>query len=103
MHIWKKVTINTMGNSMDYIYTSGEQKIVIEVEQRDTRHSVIEQYVQCRKLQGMTQAELAKRAGIPRSNITRFESGNYNPSLEQLVRIAAALGMMLQVQLISKE
>ena len=92
-----------MGNSMDYIYTSGEQKIVIEVEQRDTRHSVIDQYVQCRKLQGMTQAELAKRAGIPRSNITRFESGNYNPSLEQLVRIAAALGMMLQVQLISKE
>ena len=92
-----------MRNSMDYIYTSGEQEIIIEVEQRDTRHSVIEQYVQCRKLQGMTQAELAKRAGIPRSNITRFESGNYNPSLEQLVRIAAALGMMLQVQLISKE
>ena len=92
-----------MRNSMDYIYTSGEQEIIIEVEQRDTRHSVIEQYVQCRKLQGMTQAELAKRAGIPRSNITRFESGNYNPSLEQLVRIAAALGMMLQVQLIAKE
>ena len=92
-----------MGNSMDYIYTSGEQEIIIEVEQRDTRHSVIDQYVQCRKLQGMTQAELAKRAGIPRSNITRFESGNYNPSLEQLVRIATALGMMLQVQLISKE
>ena len=92
-----------MGNSMDYIYTSGEQRILIEVEQRDTRHSVIEQYVQCRKLQGMTQAELAKRSGIPRSNITRFESGNYNPSLEQLVRIAAALGMMLQVQLIAKE
>ncbi|MGN0337077.1 MAG: helix-turn-helix domain-containing protein, partial [Lachnospiraceae bacterium] len=79
-----------MRNSMDYIYTSGEQEIIIEVEQRDTRHSVIDQYVQCRKLQGMTQAELAKRAGIPRSNITRFESGNYNPSLEQLVRIAAA-------------
>ena len=92
-----------MRNSMYYIYTAGEQEIIIEVEQRDTRHSVIDQYVQCRKLQGMTQAELAKRAGIPRSNITRFESGNYNPSLEQLVRIAAALGMMLQVQLVAKE
>ena len=102
MYIWMK-EIQTVRNSMDYIYTSGEQEIIIEVEQRDTRHSVIDQYVQCRKLQGMTQAELAKRAGIPRSNITRFESGNYNPSLEQLVRIAAALGMMLQVQLIAKE
>ena len=99
MYIWMK-EIQTVRNSMDYIYTSGEQEIIIEVEQRDTRHSVIDQYVQCRKLQGMTQAELAKRAGIPRSNITRFESGNYNPSLEQLVRIAAALGMMLKVQLI---
>lgn len=88
---------------MDYIYTSGEQKIVIEVEQKSTRQSVIEQYVHWRKIQGMTQAELAKRAGIPRTNITRFESGNYNPSLEMLVRIAAALGMTLQVQLMEKE
>lgn len=88
---------------MDYIYTSGEQKIVIEVEQKSTRQSVIEQYVRWRKIQGMTQAELAKRAGIPRTNITRFESGNYNPSLEMLVRIAAALGMTLQVQLMEKE
>lgn len=92
-----------MSNSMDYIYTSGEQKILIEVEQKSIRQSVIEQYIRCRKIQGMTQAELAKRAGIPRTNITRFESGNYNPSLEMLVRIAAALGMTLQVQLMAKE
>ena len=92
-----------MGNSMDYIYTSAEQKILIEVEQKSIRQSVIEQYIRCRKIQGMTQAKLAKRAGIPRTNITRFESGNYNQSLEMLVRIAAALGMTLQVQLMGKE
>lgn len=92
-----------MGNSMDYIYSAGDQQILIEAEQKSTRQSVIEQYVRYRKLQGMTQADLAKRTGIPRSNITIFESGNYNPSLEMLVRIAAALGMTLQVQLIEKE
>ena len=92
-----------MRNSMDYIYLSGDQKILIEVEQKNTRQSVIEQYVQCRKMQGITQAELARRTGIPRSNITRFERGNYNPSLELLVRIAAALGMSLQMQLTEKE
>lgn len=92
-----------MRNSIDYIYTADDQKIIIEVEQKSTRHSVIEQYVRCRKLQGITQAELAKRAGVPRSNITRFESGNYNPSLELLVRIAAALGMSLKMQLTAKE
>lgn len=88
---------------MDYIYTSGEQKILIEAEQKSARQSVVEQYVRCRKTQGITQEELAKRAGVPRSNITRFESGNYNPSLEMMVRIAAALGMTLQVQLTAKE
>ena len=92
-----------MRNSMDYIYLSGEEKILIEVEQKNTRQSVIEQYVQCRKTQGITQAELARRAGLPRSNITRFESGSYNPSLELLVRIAAALGMEIQLQLTAKE
>ena len=34
-----------MGNSMDYIYTSAEQKILIEVEQKSIRQSVIEQYI----------------------------------------------------------
>ena len=92
-----------MRDSMDYIYLSGEEKILIEVEQKNTRQSVIEQYVQCRKTQGITQAELARRAGLPRSNITRFESGSYNPSLELLVRIAAALGMKIQLQLTAKE
>ena len=92
-----------MKNSMDYIYASGEQKIIIEVEQKNVRQSYIEQYVNSRKMQGITQAELAKRAGVPRSNITRFESGNYNPSLEMMVRIAEALGMTLQVQLTAKE
>lgn len=72
-------------------------------EQRSTRQAIIEQYVRCRKLQGMTQAELARRAGIPRTNITRFESGNYNPSLEMLVRIAAALDVSLQIQLTAKK
>ena len=47
----------------------------------------------------MTQEELARRSGISRPNIARFESGNYNPSLEMMVRIAAALGMRLQISM----
>lgn len=45
----------------------------------------------------MTQADIARRTGIPRTNITRFESGRYNPSLEMLVKIAAALDMKLEL------
>ncbi|HIX97926.1 helix-turn-helix transcriptional regulator [Faecalicatena contorta] len=46
---------------------------------------------------------MAKRAGVPRTNITRFESGAYNPSLEMLVKPASALGMTLQIKLLNKQ
>lgn len=91
-----------MGSGMDLIYSSNNEEIVITVEQQNVRQAVIDQYIRCRKEQGLTQAELARRAGIPRTNITRFESGSYNPSLEMMVRLAAALGMSLQVSLEEK-
>ena len=50
----------------------------------------------------MTQEQLAQRTGISRPNISRFESGNYNPSLEMMVRIAEALEMNLNIKLESR-
>ena len=60
---------------------------------------VIEQYIECRKNQKMTQVELAKITGIPQPNITRFESDKSNPTLEMLVKMAAALGKKVTIQL----
>ena len=91
-----------MGQGMDYIYLADNQEVLIEVLQEDTRREVAEQYIRTRKEKGITQTELARRAGIPRTNITRFESGFYNPSLEMMVRVAAALGMKLQVELVEE-
>ena len=51
----------------------------------------------------MTQVQLAARTGISQPNITRFESGNYNPSLEMMVRIAYALDMKLDIKLVDEE
>lgn len=81
---------------MDYYYLDEEQQVMIEALQTKTRNDVIEQYVQCRKQKHMTQTELAKRSGVTRTNISRFESGRYNPSLEMLVRIAGALDMRVE-------
>lgn len=88
-----------IGKDMCHIYKEGDVEFSIEVTQSQTREEVIKQYIQRRKEKGLTQEELAKRAGIPRTNITRFESLNYNPSLEMMVRIAAALDMKLKIQL----
>lgn len=86
---------------MDYIYSDNEYKILIEHNQQATREKIIKKYIQCRKNQNMTQAELASRTGISRTNISRFESGKYNPSLDIMVKIATALNMDLDISLTS--
>ena len=44
-----------------------------------------------RKERGLTQSELAEKAGISRSYFADVEKGYYNPSLDTLQKIAAAL------------
>lgn len=91
-----------MKKAMDYVFTSDNQEILIEGLQKETRAQVIGNYVKCRKDKKLTQDNLAQLSGISRPNITRFESGKYNPSLEMMVRIAAAMDMELQVSLVRK-
>lgn len=52
-----------------------------------------------RKGQGLTQKQLAARAGIAQAVLSRVESGRGNPTLGLLEEIAAALGMDLDVRL----
>ena len=53
--------------------------------------------IECRKAIGMTQKELAERMGTAQANISRFESGNYNPSLSFLQKMAESLGKSLRI------
>lgn len=84
---------------MDYIIMENGEKILLETQQKVTIQRTVDIYKQYRKELGLTQSELAKRAGISQPNITRFESGNYNPSLEFLVKIAGAMGKKVKVTL----
>ena len=74
-----------------------KDKTNIECMQNNVRSSVVREYAYLRKLKGLTQAEVAKRAGISRTNVSRFESGEYNPSLEMLVKLAAAMDLDVSV------
>jgi transcriptional regulator with XRE-family HTH domain len=47
-----------------------------------------------RKLRGLTQAQLADRAGIGRATLARFEQGDGGIGLESLLRILRALGIL---------
>lgn len=52
-----------------------------------------------RKRAGLTQAELARRAGMSQPAVARLEDPDYNPTLDMLERVAAALGARLEVVL----
>lgn len=84
---------------MDYVIMENGEKILLETQQKVTIQRTVDIYKQYRKELGLTQSELGKRAGISQPNITRFESGNYNPSLEFLVKIAGAMGKKVKVTL----
>jgi XRE family transcriptional regulator, regulator of sulfur utilization len=47
--------------------------------------------VNLRRIRGLTQDGLARDAGVPRSTIANLESGEGNPSLAVLVKVAQAL------------
>ena len=57
--------------------------------------------VNLRRTRGLTQDMLARDAGIPRSTIANLESGDGNPSLAVLVKVAGALGVPIDELLAS--
>jgi len=57
--------------------------------------------VSLRHTRSLTQDGLAKTAGVPRSTIANLESGDGNPSLAVLVKVAGALGVPIDELLAS--
>ncbi len=50
-----------------------------------------------RKEQKITQNELAEKIGTKKSNISRFESGKYNPTLDFMAKMADGLGKEIKI------
>jgi transcriptional regulator with XRE-family HTH domain len=56
--------------------------------------SIGEQLVAWRKLQGLTAAQVAERAGIARNTLRRLEVGDVGVSTQALLSVARALGVL---------
>lgn len=50
-----------------------------------------------RKLRGLTQAQVAERAGVARMTVHRLEAGDPGVSLETFLRVLRAVGVLDQV------
>ncbi len=75
-------------------------EVAAELENNAVEYQVISEVIRARSEQKVSQKELAERIGTRQSNISRLESGNYNPSLEFLEKVAEALGKKLEIHFV---
>lgn len=87
----------------DYMVKKDDLELMIETKQKCIKKEIVEQYIRCRKEQKITQQDIADALGVKRPNITRFENGSYNPTVEMLVKIAECLGKDLEIRLVDKK
>ena len=68
-----------------------------EYDALEPEFSIIQAIIDARKSAGLTQKELAQRTGIAQSDISKLETGNANPSLKTLQRLAEGMGMRMRL------
>ena len=77
-----------------------EEEFKNEYERLKPRYDIISQLIEARAEKNITQGDLAQMVGTQKSNISRLESGTYNPSLDFLIKVAKCLGKEIKVKLI---
>jgi len=75
------------------------QEVQNELKMNEAEYKIIEEIIMARKEKNLTQKELAELIGTKQSNISRLESGNYNPTIDFLNKIAVAVGKELKVSI----
>lgn len=70
-----------------------------EYDRLAPRYAVISELIAARIKNGMTQKQIAEKVGTKQSAIARLESGNVNPSLDFLEKIAKVFGSTLTIRL----
>ena len=71
-----------------------------EYEMLEPEFIIIQAIINARKNSGLTQKQLSEKTGITQGDISKIESGNANPSLKTLKRLAYAMDMKLKIEFI---
>ena len=69
-----------------------------EQERLELEISVMQAMIDARKSTGLTQKQLSEKTGITQADISKLESGNANPSLRTLQRLASGMGMKVKIE-----
>ncbi len=68
-----------------------------EYERLAPRYEIIKKLIELRIKNEMTQAQLAKKLNTKQASISRFESGNVNPTVDFMLMVSQALGKKLNI------
>lgn len=79
-----------------------DPEVAKECANLEVGYQIISQIITLRKEKKLTQKELAELIGDKQSNISRLESGNYNPTLAKLKKIADCLNQRLDIRFVDK-
>lgn len=69
-----------------------------EYEKLDSEFDLIDKLLSMRTKAGLTQEQLAERMQTQKSNVSRLENGNTNPSWSTLLKYAHACGFELSLK-----
>lgn len=90
------------GVSKEMILKDAKNTPALVELQREVKSKAIAQLVEKRKAKKMTQSDISVITGIQRPNISRLESGSYNPTVDMLVRIADSMGLKVHITFTEK-
>jgi len=71
-----------------------------EYEALDAEYQIIKALIELRIKYNLTQDDLSKLIGIPKTNISRFENGKHSPTFHTLERFAAGLNKRIEIRLV---
>lgn len=69
-----------------------------EWEALQPERAIMQAVIDARKRSGLTQKQLSEKTGIAQADISKMETGNGNPSLRTLQRLAAGMGMRIKLE-----
>lgn len=92
-----------MGDFREYLNEQlKDEEFKKEWDDSELEYNLVKSLVEARKKCHMTQRELAKVTGINQADISKIETGNANPALSTLQRLAEGMGMALRLEFVPK-
>lgn len=89
-HKKSKTKVYTMEEAEKLMNWSDEEWKEIKADAKFRR--IAYEIRELREKEGLTQEQLAKKANLPRTTITKIESGNRNVTIDTLMTIAESTG-----------